>query len=299
MAAVYAFTSVNRRRRDLEESQAQSWLIATPISPWSLRLSHAIRTLLPLSLVFGAVVTIAIAILLLGDSVSGAGVHASLTAAAGTVVAAVGGGLLVGAAAGWWVAGHARSREGTGVAASRYVPSPRVTGSLRPNAAALANWPVAQVLAWSRPENSRYVLIVALFAVQGGSSAIAGLSVVAMYFIASYLAALLSATLTVATLAATWLRATPMTLGAFVLTLSRRALVHQLIGTALAVACMMLLGAPLGMALQVAGLWLGLVISISGFALVDNYRGHSPAVKIALSVAAFAAVAAVARARSN
>ena len=140
---------------------------------------------------------------------------------------------------------------------------------------------------------------MALLAVQGGSSAIAGLSVVAMYFIASYLAALLSAMMTVSKLAATWLRSTPMTLGAFVLALSRRAFVHQLIGTMLAVVLMSLLGTPLAMALDVAALWLGVVVSISGFALVDNYRGRSPAVKIALTVAAFAALAAIVQMRAG
>jgi hypothetical protein len=162
---------------------------------------------------------------------------------------------------------------------------------MRPDAAGLSGWPIAQVLAWSRPENSRYVLIAALLAVQGGSSAIAGLSVVAMYFVASYLAALVSAMTTVARSAAAWLRATPITLMGFVWSVSRRALAHQFIGVALAVACMTMLGAPIGMALQAAALWLGLFVSIAGFALVDNYRGRSPLVKIALSVAAFAALA--------
>lgn len=142
-------------------------------------------------------------------------------------------------------------------------------------------------------------MIAALLAVQGGSSAIAGLSVVAMYFIASYLAALLSAMMTVSKLAAMWLRSTPMSLGAFVLALSRRAFMHQLIGTALAVVFMSLLGTPLAMALDVAALWIGVVVSISGFALVDNYRGRSPAVKIALSIAAFAALAAIVQMRAG
>lgn len=290
MTAVYAFSAVNRRRRNLEESQALSWLIATPIAPSSLRLSHAIRTLLPLFLMFVAIVIFAVSALLMNDGIA---------ASAGMVVAAAGGGMGIGGAVGWWAAGRGRLKEHTNTAASRYVPRPRVTGSLRPDAAALENWPVAQVFAWSRPENSRYVLVAALLAVQGGSSAIAGLSVVAMYFIASYLAALLSAMMTVSKLAATWLRSTPMTLGAFVLTLSRRALIHQLVGTVLATAFMYLLGTPLSMALDVAALWFGFVISISGVVLVDSYRGRSPAVKIALSVAAFAAMAALVQFRAG
>lgn len=247
VTAVYAFTSVNGRRRHLEESQSQSWLIATPISPSSLLVSHAIRTLLPIVVMFAAVVMFAGCVLLL---------HGGVSAAIGTAVAAIGGGLSFGAAAGWWAAGRGRAQAGTptgtDTAASRYVPRLRVAGPMRPNDDALAHLPIAQVFAWSRPENSRYVVVMALLAVQGGSSAIAGLSVVAMYFIASYLAALLSAMMTVSKLAATWLRSTPMTLGAFVLALSRRAFVHQLIGTALGVVFMSLLGAPLAMALDVA-----------------------------------------------
>jgi hypothetical protein len=74
-------------------------------------------------------------------------------------------------------------------------------------------------------------------------------------------------------------------------TLSRQVLLHQALGSALAAIFMLLLGAPVSMALQVAALWLVLVISISGFALVDSYRGRSPAVKIALSLATLVALA--------
>jgi hypothetical protein len=104
---------------------------------------------------------------------------------------------------------------------------------------------------------------------------------------------------TVAKLAAEWLRATPITLLGFMWSLSRRALAHQLIGIALATVCMLLLGAPPSMALPVAALWLGLFISISGFALVDNYRGRSPLVKIALSIATAAAIAALLQLRAG
>lgn len=288
VAAVYAATTVSRRRRHIEESQSQSWLVATPISPSSQRLSHAIRTLIPLFGVLMAIVMFAVVVALLDDSAA---------SAVGTFIAATVGGLFIGGAAGWWVAG--RGKEQAGTVASRYVPHPRATGLPRPSMAALASWPIAQVLAWSRPENSRYVLLVALQAVNGGSSAIASLSIVAMYFIVSYLAALLAAMTSTSKRAATWLRATPMTLGTFVLSLSRRALVHQLLGTALMVVLMSMLGAPLGMAFDVAALWIGLVVSISGLALVDDYRGRSPAVKIALAGAAFAALAAAVHFRAG
>jgi hypothetical protein len=289
LAVVYAATTVSRRRRHIEESQSQSWLVATPISTSSLRWSHAIRTLLPL---FGMLVAVAM------FAVVVALIDGGTRSAARIFIAASSGGLLIGGLAGWWAAGRRRGKA-AGAVASRYVPRPRVTGLPRPSVTGLASWPIAQVLAWSRPENSRYVLIVALQAVNGGSSAIAGLSVVAMYFVVSYLVALLLATTSVSKQAASWLRATPMTLGTFVLSLSRRALVHQLLGSAIMVALMSMLGAPVDMAFDMAALWMGLVVSISGLALVDDYRGRSPAVKIALSIAAFAALAAVVHFRAG
>jgi hypothetical protein len=281
VAAIYAATSVSGRRRQLEESKSQSWLIATPIPPRSLLISQAIRVLLPLCVLAVMVVMVPALVALMTEGIA---------AAAEKVAGAAAGGLFLGGVVGWWTARRAKP---SGVVPSRYVPKPRVRHPMQADSAGLAGWPIAQVLSWSRPENSRYVLIAALLAVQGGSSAVAGLSVVAMYFVASYLAALVSAMVTVARSAAIWLRATPVTLMGFAWSVSRRALAHQVLGVALGVACMVLLGAPIGMALQVAALWVGLFISISGFALVDNYRGRSPIVKIALSVAAFAALATV------
>lgn len=287
VAAVYAMTSVSGRRRQLEESTSQSWLIATPIPPRSLLISQAIRALLPLGVLAVTVVMFPAVVALTTEGIA---------AAAEKVAGAAVGGLLVGGVVGWWTRRRAKT---SGNVPSRYVPQPRTDRPTQPDAAGLAGWPIAQVLAWSRPENSRYVLVAALLAVQAGSSAVAGLSVVAMYFVASYLAAMVSAMTTVARSAAVWLRATPITLMGFVWSVSRRALAHQLIGVALAVACMLLLGAPLGMALQFAALWLGLFVSISGVALVDNYRGRSPIVKIALSVAAFAALATLMQLRAG
>ncbi|HTU63795.1 MAG TPA: hypothetical protein VMF89_35265 [Polyangiales bacterium] len=305
VATIYAATSVSGRRRRLEESKAQSWLIATPIQPQSLLVSHAIRVLLPLFVVAVIVVMFPALVALTNDGVANA---------AERVAGAAAGGLIVGGMAGWWMG--RRTNKHSSTVPSRYVPQPRALRStiattssepagalanavLRPDASGLSGWPIAQVFAWSRPENSRYVLVAALLAVQGGSSAVAGLSVVAMYFVASYLAALVSAMTTVARSAASWLRATPITLMGFVWSVSRRALAHQIIGVVLAVGCTLMLGAPVAMALELAALWLGLFVSISGFALVDSYRGRSPLVKIALSVAAFAALASVAQLRAG
>lgn len=287
VAAIYSVTSVGGRRRQLEESRSQSWLIATPIPPGSLLISQAIRVFLPLFFLLVAAVMFPALIALTNEGV---------TAAAEKVAGAAAGGLFLGGVVGWYTG---RRANPSGVVPSRYVPQPRTDRAMRPDAAGLSGWPIAQVLAWSRPENSRYVLVAALLAVQGGSSALTGLAVVGMYLVASYLAALLSAMTAVAKSAALWLRATPITLMGFAWSVSRRALAHQLIGVALAIMCTLLLGSPISMALQVAGLWLGLFISISGFALLDNYRGRSPLIKIALTVAAFAALATVFQLRAG
>jgi hypothetical protein len=285
VTAVYAASSVARRRRRIHELHLQSWLIAAPVPTASLRASQAIRTLLP---AFAQFLGTALFIVIVNS------MSAELRDA-GKVIATIAAGLCVGAVVGWQ-ASIDRSNERS--PASRYVRLQRTRGAMRPSGQALSSWPISQVLAWSRPENSRYVLVVALFAVQGGSSAIVGLSVVAMYFIGSYLAALLSALLNVAKAAGAWLRATPMALSEFVWMLSRRALVHQALGTALAAAFMLLLGAPLVATLQIAALWLGLVISVSGCALVDGYRGRSPTVKLALSLVVWGAVLAALQLRS-
>ena len=50
--------------------------------------------------------------------------------------------------------------------------------------------------------------------------------------------------------------------------------------------------------LQIAALWLGLVISISGCALVDGYRGRSPAMKVAVCFVLWGAVIALLQMRS-
>lgn len=268
VVAVFAASTVAVRRRKIQELHLQSWLVAAPIPQASVHASQMIRALLPTIPLW-----VGTALLTLISSVAAAGIAA---------------GLAVGTILGWR----------TGIDSKARVPGSHYVRSQRTGVQALSAWPTSQVRAWSRPENSRYVLIVALFAVQGGSSAIVGISVVALYFIGSYLAALLSALMQVAKAASTWLRSTPMTLSEFVWLVSRRALIHQVLGTALAAGFILILGAPLIPVLQLAAVWLSLVISVSGCALVDCYRGRSPAIKIALCFVAWGASLAVLQLRS-
>ncbi len=272
VTAAYAAHSIAGRRRRIHELHLQSWLIAAPIPQTSVRASRAIRTLLPVVALF-----------------LGAALLIVLIDGPGKVIAAIAAGLTIGAVAGWRASGKNAKERAPG---SHYLRS-KQTG-----AQALSGWPISRVRAWSRPENSRYVLVIALFAVQGGSSALVGLSVVGMYFIGSYLAALLSALVQVAKVASAWLRSTPMSLSEFIWALSARALIHQILGTVLAMAFMTLLGAPLVSTLQIGALWLSLVISVSGCALVDCYRARSPVMKVAMCFVALGALVALLQVRS-
>lgn len=281
VAVVYAASSVARRRRRIHELHLQSWLIAAPIPQASVRASQAIRAILPALAQF-----LGIAFIMWVTAEENI---------AGKVIAVLAVGMPIGAFVGWRTSAEDSNAR---TPASNYVRVKRRGTVIRPDVQALSGWPIAQVLAWSRPENSRYVLIVALFAVQGGSSAALGLSVVSLYFIGSYLAALLTALMSVAKAASAWLRSTPMALSEFVWALYRRALIHQVLGTALLSALMLFLGAPLMATLQIAALWLGLMISVSGCALVGCYQGRSPVMKIALCVVAWSAVVAMLQLRS-
>jgi hypothetical protein len=280
VTGIYAANSVARRRRRIHELHLQSWLVAAPIAHATVRASQAIRILFPTAALFLAAASIILLVELITAEVR----------AVGTAIAAISLGLFIGAFAGW----RRGDRLPVRMEASRYVPSKQrgsTQSAIKPGAHALSQLPISQALAWSRPENSRYVLLVALLAVQGGSSAAVGLAVIAMYFVGSYLTGLLAAVLHVGKMASAWLRATPMTLSEFVWVLSHRALMHQVLGTTLAAAFTLLLGAPLWMALQIAALWLGLVMSLTGFALMDAHRGRAPLVKMAVSFVTWMALA--------
>jgi hypothetical protein len=205
------------------------------------------------------------------------------------LIRCIGGGLLGGALIGWMLDSSRAERH----VGSRYVARVKPRAKLTPSSDGLAGWPIAQVRAWSRPENSRVVLVAALLAVQAGSSALGGLAVVAAWLLASYLGALLSAIVQVAKAAAAWLRSTPISFPEFAWSIARRAMLHQVLGTAVAAGLMLVLGAPASLAVQASGLWLLIVSLVTGATLADCYRGRSPAIRIALSLAALAALAAI------
>jgi hypothetical protein len=198
-------------------------------------------------------------------------------------------GAVIGATVGWWSARRSRADALEG---SRYVRQVKARTATLPSAAALSGWPLAQVRAWGRPDNLRILLMVGMLAVQAGSSALVGLSVVAMWLVGGYLAGLLTAVLQTATMASRWLRSTPMPFAQFAWAVSRRALLYQVIATALAVGLMVILGAPVPSALYIGGLWLAVVVLSCSIGVAESYRARRPFIRLALSFAALAVVEA-------
>lgn len=275
---IYAAFAVARRRRQAETRYAQFWLAAAPIRQHSRILTILAVSIGPLALQLLAV------FLLLALAGAAGGVSPAIVVELSAWIAA---GASVGAPIGWWSSRWPREAD---VEGSRYVAAVKPGIEIRPSSAALATWPLAQVRAWSRPENLRLVLVAALFAVQGGSSAVHGLSVVAIWLLAGYLSGLLTAILHTARAAAVWLRSTPLPFARFAWAIARRALLYQVLGTVLAAGLMILLGAPPLLALYLCALWLTTVLLACSIGLADSYRARLPVVRIALSVATLAAI---------
>jgi hypothetical protein len=276
----YAYSVVGKQRHRAEIRYTQFWLAAAPVRNYSRALAILVVSLLPLA----------------AQLVAACGVLAVMGVVGGIEVAWVGELMLwiaaatvFGAAVGWWSARRSRSDEMEG---SRYVRQPKVHTNTVPSVAALSGWPVAQVRAWGRPENLRVLLMIAMLAVQAGSSALVGLSVVAIWLLGGYLAGLLTAVLQTATMASRWLRSTPLPFAQFAWAICRRALLYQVIATAFAIVLMVILGSPLLSALYVGGLWLSIVVLACSIGVADSYRARRPLIKLAVSFAALAVVEA-------
>jgi hypothetical protein len=196
----------------------------------------------------------------------------------------------IGSIVGWWSARRSRADALEG---SRYVGAIKPRSATLPSSDALSGWPVAQVRAWGRPENLRIlVLIPALFAVQAGSSAVHGLSVLAIWVLGGYLGGLLRAVWHTAKSASDWLRSTPIPFAQFAWAMTRRALLHQFVGTVVAAAVLISLGAPWASALYLSALWLAIVLLSYSIFVVDAYRSRPPLVRLVLSFATLAIVEA-------
>lgn len=278
VVGLYTAFFVTRQRRRAEVRSSESWLLAAPIALRQRRAALAVVSVVPL------LIQLLIAALVIGLLA----LVQSLTPSQAIELAAyVGAGAAAGTLIGWWSAARRRAPAYEG---SRYVARAQLADTTTPSLDALSSWPVGQFRAWSRPENLRVVLFAAMLAVQAGSSALHGLCVVAMWLVAAYLGGLLGAVVRTARAAAVWLRSTPLSFRQFAWSLARRALLHELAGTVLAVAVMTILGAPPTAAAYTAGLWLIVVLVVFSIGLADSYRGRQPDTKIVLSLAAIAAI---------
>ena len=278
---LYAAFAVGRQRERAEVRYTQFWLAAAPVRTYSRTLAILVVTLLPL-----AAQLLAMCVLFVAMGVAG-NVAAAIV---GRVVLWVSAATTVGAAVGWWSARRSRADALEG---SRYVGGVKPRSGTLPSLAALSGWPLAQVRAWGRPENLRIlVLIPALFAVQAGSSAVHGLSVLAIWVLAGYLGGLLRAVWHTARSASDWLRTTPIPFAQFAWAMTRRALLHQFVGTVVAAAVGTGLGAPWPSTLYVSVLWLAIVLLSYSIFVVDAYRSRPPLIRLVLSFATLAIVEA-------
>lgn len=277
--AIYAAFTVGSQRQRAELRYTQFWLAAAPVRQYSRTLAILVVTMIPLAAQLLAVCVLFVAMGVVGN------VEATVV---GETMLWVAGATAIGAAVGWWSARRSRADAMEG---SRYVGAVKPRAETLPSSAALSGWPLAQVRAWGRPENLRIlVLIPALFAVQAGSSALHGLSVIAIWVLGGYLGGLLTAVSQTARSASDWLRSTPIPFAQFAWALTRKAFLHQLVWTAVAAALMISLGAQLESVLYVSVLWLTVVLLASSIAVADAYRSRLPHVRMMLSFATLAVV---------
>lgn len=279
LAALHAAMAVARGLRRFEAERSSSWLAAAPVALSKVRFSERVLSVAPVVLQWIGIIGL---IAILGA------VEAANPRSALTLIAAVSAGAVAGLLVGLWTP---RSKPHRSFEASRYVRAVRADGrAFHPADAALSRWPVNLAVSWGRPENSRVLLVIALFAVQGGASILSGLTVVAMWVVAAYLGSLLAAVMQVAREASAWLRSTPMRFHAFAWPIARRALLHQLLGTVGAAGVMMALGASPAMALYLGVLWLSVVMVVCAISLASFYRAGSPTLKLTLSLSVMAAL---------
>jgi hypothetical protein len=278
---LYAAFTVGKQRERSELRYTQFWLAAAPVRQYSRTLAILAVTLLPLAAQLFVICVLLAAMAVAGD------VDLKV---AGKVMLWIAAATTIGSMVGWWSARRARADALEG---SRYVGAIKPRSATLPSPQALSGWPVAQVRAWGRPENLRIlVLIPALFAVQAGSSAVHGLSVLAIWVLAGYLGGLLRAVWHTARSAADWLRSTPLPFAQFAWAMTRTALLHQFVGTAVAAAVLISLGAPLASASYISALWLAIVLLSYSIFVVDEYRSRAPLIRLVLSFATVAIVEA-------
>jgi hypothetical protein len=276
LVAGHALLVVSASRRRLVERHRRGWLTAAPLPRSVVDRFIAICVLLR---ALGHLMVLTLLLCLIHVFAGTSLAHTSLPA---IVIA----GFIVGSLCGWLLP----HRSGNLREASRYAPRNADAGKGQRGVRALAHWPIAQVFAWQRPENARFVVVAVLFTVQGGTSIAGGLAVMGAWLTAIYLVSLLRAIAVSGRAAANWLRSTPLPFVTFAWSLTKRALLHQVIGVSLAAALGMVLGGPPGMILYMSGLWIAIVVCVSAVTLADSYRGQRSLLRLAVSAMGFAAI---------
>lgn len=273
VAGLYGAWLVPLRWRAAAVGHADSWLVATPraLSTRGAMLAAVLRDLVVRWFVAALVAVLA-------------SINTAVTIRESVMLLALfTGGLLIGAIFGGWRGWRgAKPRHEQ----SRYLRRPSAQALMRPSDQGLSRWPIAQALAWARPENARLLLAVAILSVPGGVGPAAAMGLVASWAVGSYLVALLLALPRVARAASDWMRSTPITFWAFAWGLSRRMLLHQVGSTIAAVIVMVVIGADVSSTLYAGSLWLVLVALVTVLSLVDCYHARSSGPKVVLSVLA-------------
>ncbi|MFL6618240.1 MAG: hypothetical protein ACJ8MH_06540 [Povalibacter sp.] len=270
LAFVHAVFLTARVRRQQKDQWQRSWLIAAPISISQVSTWLTLRTFAAVLLHLFAMLS---STLLL--AIAAGRVHDALSVCALLAIA-----FIVGSLLGRYLPSKAQNvRED-----SRYAPKARTTDVV--SAQALSRWPIAQALSWQRPENARVALVIALFAVQGGSSMLVGLTVVSAWLLAIYLVTLMQATVHVSRVASRWLKATPIKFMSFAWPLARRVLVHQAIGSVAAAVLAVAMGLAPTTAVYLLALWLALASCVLCVSLADAFCTQQSRTKIALLVLA-------------
>lgn len=260
-AALLAVLSITRRRASLTSERESSWLLATPLAHRDLVYVCVLRVAAAATVQWLAITCLVVAVCLV-----------SATDGVGSIVAAMTFGFAIGAIVGAVWPLHRREREREG---SRYVPNVHARIDARPSLRGLSRWPIARALAWHRPENSRWLFIVAALSVPMGASAFLGIAILAVWSLGSYLLALTRWLPHVASEAALWLRPTPISLPTFAWALIARVLLHQCIGTALLAAVLMALGASFAAAVYFGCLWMSIVLLSAAVGIHHGYGAHA------------------------
>jgi hypothetical protein len=213
-AGVYTLFLVRRQRLHLTLEYTRSWLRAAPFPSRSFVAMTALRVALNVLVQATLVTVLVVSAAVLANQPSTATLWPLLCGLiAGAIVGAV------------WPESSAPRQS----ANSRFIFRVQHVAHA-PSLDGLSRWPVAHALAWHRPENSRVLFIAAALSVPVGSSAVLGLVILATWSLASYLFALVRAISEVAREAALWLRPTSVAFHSFAWAITRRVLVHQLIG---------------------------------------------------------------------